>query len=201
MPEPDSFKVLGLTGGIGSGKSTVRKFFEQNDVPCIDLDSISREMVSKGSTGLKQVIETFGSDYLTPQGELDRAKLKTTIFSDVHQKQALEAILHPLIRKETLDRIDQLANDSSLILVEIPLLAETGKPDYIHQVVACDCTENTQVNRVTRRDGLSESVVLNIMSQQASRKNRLALADHVINTDQPLAQIKSQVLNLITLYQ
>lgn len=185
--------VIGLTGGIGSGKSTVSKFFVQYNIPVIDLDQISQQVVLPNTEGLEEIISVFGNDYLNAKGELNRSKLKQLIFSNPLAKKQLENILHPLIEQKTLTVLKKLKPKHSLIIIEIPLLAEKGKPDYVDHILVCDCSESLQIERVMQRDNVSNQEVLNIIKQQATRTERLAIADSVINTEKSLNDVSSQV--------
>ncbi|MDG4811831.1 dephospho-CoA kinase [Hydrogenovibrio sp. 3SP14C1] len=190
-------KVYGLTGGIGSGKTTVRQLFEEEDVPTLDADKIAREVVGKNQPGLAEIERAFGSEYLV-NDELNRAKLRELIFNDASSKQRLEAILHPLIRQRTAELIQELKKQHPpAIVIEIPLLTETGKPDYIDDVIVLDLAPETQLERAMIRDQLPEKDIQKIIQQQASRAERLAIADIILNTEQPLDELRKKVHSLI----
>lgn len=193
--KPKKPQVIALTGGIGSGKSTVRKLFEAAGFISIDLDQISRAVVAQNSPGLVKIVAYFGQNILT-NGELNRAELKHRIFASVTDRKALEAIVHPLIRQATLKQLAQLA-EQDWVVIEIPLLAEVGKPDYVDQVVVCDCEEATQIARVQARDGMSLELVQQIIQNQASRAERLAVANWVLDTDLALPDLEMAVQSLI----
>lgn len=191
-------KVYGLTGGIGSGKTTVRQLFEALGVPTLDADTIGRELVEPNQPGLVKIIQAFGSDILTSQGELDRAELRQRILKDPSAKHRLEAILHPMIRDRTQAAIEQLRRQNPpAIVVEIPLLAETGKPDYIDEIIVLDLAEATQLQRALERGTLPEADIRNLMQQQASRSDRLAIANHIIDASQPLDQLQNSLQDLL----
>lgn len=191
-------KVMALTGGIGSGKSTICSWIAQQGIATLDSDQIARQLVMPKQPGLAEIVETFGSDILQPNGQLDRAKLRDQIFTDPLAKRQLEAILHPKIRAETQRQLTQLAAENKpLVVIEIPLLAETGVPDYIDQVILLDLAPSVQIERVMARDHCSHQQVSQILAQQASRTERLAIADHVIDASQPLTQIKTQLKPLL----
>lgn len=191
--------VIGLTGGIGSGKSTVSQFIQQSGISVIDLDKISRDVVAPNSLGLKQLTDSFGTDILLETGQLNRAQLKHIIFNNIEDKQKVESILHPLIRTSVVEKLAKLsALNEPLAVVEIPLLAETGKPDYIDEVVVCDCSKHTQVQRVKQRDQLDSQLIEKILANQASREQRLALADYQINTELPLKELRNRVEHWLT---
>lgn len=191
-------KVLALTGGIGSGKSTARNWFETHGFPTLDADQIGRELVAKNQPGLVEIVKAFGTDLLTETGELDRAALRSRIFSNPTEKQTLESILHPMIRAETETRLQQYRNENvPLVVIEIPLLAETGRPDYIDAVLVMDCSPQTQLARTQARNKLSESDVLAIMQQQASREERNEIADYSVNSDQPRKAMEADLQTVL----
>ncbi|RUM90439.1 MAG: dephospho-CoA kinase [Thiomicrospira sp.] len=190
-------KVYGLTGGIGSGKTTVRQLFEQEGVPTLDADQIARDVVAKNQPGLAEIERRFGADFLT-DGELNRAKLRELIFNDTSAKKTLEAILHPLIRQRTEQLIQQLEKQHPpAIVVEIPLLTETGKPNYIDEVIVLDLAPETQLKRAMTRDQLPEEAIKKIIQQQATRADRKAIADVVLNTEQSIETLKKDIRSLL----
>lgn len=194
-------KVYGLTGGIGSGKTTVRQLFEDEGVPTLDADQIAREVVAKNQPGLAEIERIFGPDYLT-NGELNRAKLRELIFNDVSAKQTLESILHPLIRQRTEQLIQQLKKQHPpAIVVEIPLLTETGKPNYVDEVIVLDLAPETQLKRAITRDQLPAEDIQKIIQQQATRAERLAVADIILNTEQPLETLRKDIQSLLHTHQ
>jgi len=190
--------IIGLTGGIGSGKTTVCALFAQHNIPSLSLDEISAQVVQSNTQGLREIIKLFGTDYLDNNQQLNRKKLKQLVFSDTKAKQQLEYLLHPIIKEEVIKQLAKIKDKHSLIIVEIPLLAEKGKPDYINQVIVCDCPEKLQISRVMQRDNMNKSAVLNIMNQQANRAKRLDLADYVVHTEKSLEAIQQQVNDLLT---
>jgi dephospho-CoA kinase len=200
VPNPyrSIMKVYGLTGGIGSGKTTIRQLIESLGILTLDADAIGRELVAPNQPGLVKIVQAFGSDVLTEQGELNRAALRQRILEDPDAKHKLEAILHPMIRERTQAAIEQLRRQNPpAIVVEIPLLAETGKPDYIDETIVLDLPEAMQLQRALQRGTLPEADIRRLMENQASREARLAIADHVIRTDQPLERIKQTLQTLL----
>lgn len=191
-------KVYGLTGGIGSGKTTVRQLIEALGIPTLDADAIGRELVAPNQPGLVKIVQAFGSDILTDQGELNRAALRQRILEDPDAKHKLEAILHPMIRERTQAAIEQLRRQKPpAIVVEIPLLTETGKPDYIDETIVLDLPEAMQLQRALQRGTLPKADIRRLMENQASREARLAIADHVIQTDQSLEYIEQTLRTLL----
>ncbi len=182
---------IGLTGGIASGKSTVAKMFSEHGVPVIDTDIIARQVVEPGQPGLDAVAARFGADLVTPDGRLDRRRLRNRVFDDTEERRALEAILHPLIQARTVELADQ-ASGPYLLLV-VPLLIETGFRTLVDRVLVVDCPEAQQRTRLLSRDGETPERVERILAAQANRNKRLSAADDVIdNTNSPeetLAQV------------
>ena len=169
--------LVGLTGGIGSGKSRVAQGFEALGAFVIDADVISHQLTAAGGAAIESIQHAFGTDMITVDGALDRAKMRTLIFSDGEQKKRLEAIIHPLIRAE----VAKLSNTSTgpYILYVIPLLVESGHWT-LSRILVVDCEERLQMQRVMQRDGLSAEMVGAIMAKQATRAQRLAVATEVI---------------------
>ena len=177
--------VVALTGGIGSGKSTVADAFAALGVPVIDTDIIARELTAPGGAALNPVREAFGDAVIQPDGSLDRAALRQRVFSDAAARLRLEAILHPLIRQRVEQALSGLAACYALIVV--PLLVETGDyRDVLQRILVVDCPESIQVERVMARSGLAREEVAAILAAQATQAERLAIADDVIaNTATP----------------
>ncbi|GKT11694.1 MAG: dephospho-CoA kinase [Thiomicrorhabdus sp.] len=197
-----TIKTIGLTGGIGSGKSTLSELFTGYGIPTIDTDLIAREVVQANSVGLNAIIKQFGHSILNENHTLDRAKLREIIFNDATAKHQLEAMLHPLIQAETQHQIVVLKETKepkiNFILVAIPLLTETiqkrgGKPDYLDEVWVIDTTVEQQLAHASQRDGASPELIQKIIDQQASRQARRDIADRVIDNRGELEQLKQQV--------
>lgn len=184
--------VIGVTGGIGSGKSFVcRLFNERHGIVVIDADIVAREVVAPGEAGLGEVVTAFGTEILTPTGELDRARLRRLVFAEPERRRVLEGILHPRIAERMRQHI--AAAPGPYCLVGIPLLTEGGRRDYLHRVLLVDCTEDLQVSRVMARDHLTEPEVIAIMRTQATREQRRALADDIIMNDGDAATLTERV--------
>jgi dephospho-CoA kinase len=191
--------VVGLTGGIGSGKSTVAALFQALGVAVIDTDVIAHELTAPGQPAVEQIRARFGADYVTAQGALDRARMRELVFADAAAKRDLEAILHPRIREQAAARVAQAGTPYAILVV--PLLAEAGGyPGLINRVLVVDCEDNLQKQRTRRRSGLSADQVHAIMARQASRAQRLALADDVIDNSGPVEALEEQVRRLHARY-
>jgi dephospho-CoA kinase len=192
--------LVGLTGGIGSGKTWVANAFAERGASVIDADAISRTLTAAGGAAIAPIQAAFGSQMITPEGALDRTKMRELIFSDVHNKEKLEAILHPLIRAEVAQQT-RLAAGPYIIYV-VPLLVETGVRDRLQlaRILVVDCDEALQVQRVMERDGLPEQTVKNIIAHQATRAERLAIATDVIHNQTTLEAIAPEIDRLHRLY-
>lgn len=188
--------VIGLTGGIGCGKTAAAQFFSRLGARVIDTDDISHTLSRPPSLALVQIAAHFGTDYLTPAGDLDRAKMRTLVFSDAQALQELEAIFHPLILQECRKQIDTTTPAPYTILV-VPLLFEKNNfQNMINRSAVIDCNEEQQVARVMTRSGLSREEVHAIMSSQISPSERIKLADYVISNDGTLEQLSNQITQL-----
>jgi len=183
--------VVGMTGGIGSGKSTAARLFAELAVPIIDTDLIARELVEPGQPALAAIVLRFGSDILDGHGRLDRARLRARVFGDPAERRDLESILHPAIRREVGARLAQL--DSAYCIVVIPLLLESGQRDLVDRVLVVDCPVEVQIDRATARDGVTRAQVEAILGAQVSRSERLAAADDVLSNEASLDALRVRV--------
>lgn len=186
----------GLTGGIGSGKSTVATLFSELGARIVDTDLIAHQLTQTGGTALPAIRREFGDGFISQSGAMDRAKMRQLVFSDDSAKKRLEAILHPLIREQA-QLLAQSQSNAPYTLVVVPLLFESGRyRDWLHQVIVVDCTEQQQIARTMQRSMLTETEVKSIMAQQISRHERLRLADAVIQNDSQLNDLRPQVEEL-----
>lgn len=183
--------VVALTGGIGSGKTTASQLFEKLGTPVIDADEIARLVVQPGQPALTEVIKQFGPPVLTVDGLLDRAKLRQIIFNDAEKKRLLEAILHPRIREEMSRSLSKLS--APYCIVVIPLLVESNQLEIANRILVIDTPEALQLSRVTQRDHQTTSEVSAIITSQATRDARLAIADDIILNDGDLKKLQQQV--------
>ena len=193
MKAPNPLRVA-LSGGIASGKSTVAALFARQGVPVIDLDEIAREVVAPGSALLTQVIDRFGPGVRRRDGSLDRRALREIIFKDSGARRELEALLHPVIRARAAERSATAGGAYQIII--IPLLAESGAASQYDRVLIVDCDAALQRARLKQRDGASSELAAAALAAQASRAERLSLADDVINNDGETAALEPQVLEL-----
>lgn len=178
--ESDRPLLVALTGGVASGKTSVSNRLAERGVPVVDTDLIARHVVAPGSQGLKELVDAFGREILDPEGALDRRKMRERVFDRPGQRQRLEAILHPLIEREARHQVAAHQNADYVILV-VPLLVESGLFRDADQVVVVDVPEQVQVRRLLERDGIDLARAESILAAQASRPERLAVADEVID--------------------
>lgn len=185
---------IGLTGGIASGKSTVANMFAELGVPIIDTDVIAREVVEPGQPALDEIRAEFGNEVFDADGQLDRNAMRKRIFSDKDARLRLEAILHPRIGEETRRRASAATGPYQVIVV--PLLVGSPLAQFVDRVLVVDCDEEVQVQRLLARDAETVEQARRILSAQASRQARLAIADDVISNDRALDETRRQVREL-----
>ena len=203
--------IVGLTGGIGSGKSTVTRLFGEHGVHWVDADDVAREVVEPGTPALERIAEHFGEEILTSDGALDRAQLRGIVFEKPEERVWLEGLLHPIIRGELVRQLNcpcplspspspagGEGNGYSLpyVLLVSPLLLETDQHELVDRIIVIDVPEDVQLERTMARDTNSREQVERIIAAQMSRKDRLARADEVVNNDRPLDDVTRQVREL-----
>jgi dephospho-CoA kinase len=187
---------IGLTGGIGCGKSTVTNLFEQLKVPVIDADQIAHQLVTIGQPALAQIQLEYGSDILNPDGSLNRKRLKELIFSDTQQKQKLEAIIHPLVYQAIQAELEAL--NTPYCIICIPLLFETNMTHLVDRVLVVDCPVEIQIERLQKRDNMTIARIQSIIDSQVSRDIRKKQANDLIDnskTDNRLAEAVKKLHN------
>lgn len=189
---------IGLTGGIGSGKSTVCRLFAELGTPIIDADIIARQLVEPNSPALKKLVAQFGKTILNPDQSLNRAYLRDLVFNDKTQKNQLDQIMHPLIYDEIEKQVQALNNPYCIIA--IPLLLETQQMQRVDRIAVVDCNADTQLLRVVSRDHLKPEQVLSIIASQMPRQQRLSFADDVIDNTCSPAHLAEQVKRLHNSY-
>ncbi|AVT47284.1 dephospho-CoA kinase [Shewanella baltica] len=189
-----SMFVVGLTGGIGSGKTTVANLFAAEGITLVDADIVAREVVAPGSKGLEAIVTHFGAEILTPEGELDRAKLRQRIFSHPEEREWLNQLLHPMIRQEMLAQVEKAT--SAYVIMVVPLLFENGLDRLVNRTLVVDISPELQINRTVKRDNVDASQVNNIISSQCSRSEKLARADDIIDNQGEISTLKREVLAL-----
>ncbi|MGW2413345.1 dephospho-CoA kinase [Streptomyces tubercidicus] len=183
---------VGLTGGIGAGKSEVSRLLASYGAVIVDADKIAREVVEPGTPGLAAVVAEFGDDILAPDGTLDRPKLGGIVFADPDKLKALNAIVHPLVGARSAE-LEASAGPDAVVVHDVPLLTENGLAPLYDLVVVVDAAPQTQLDRLVRLRGMAEDEAKSRMAAQASREQRLAVADLVIDNDGPLEELEPQV--------
>jgi dephospho-CoA kinase len=192
--------VYGLTGGIGAGKSTVANMFQESGIPVVLADDVGREVASKGSDGLAEIVRSFGSDVLDSNGELDRRKLGTLIFNDPDRRRELEAILHPRVRDQSRELFSQLEQAGNQIVVyESALLYETQRHTEMRGVILVTASEEQRIARVRSRDGSEEEAVRQRIKAQMDDEEKRGLADYIIENNGDLQVLRREVDSLIEL--
>ncbi len=186
---------VGLTGGIASGKSTVSAILVELGAVLIDGDALAREVVEPGTPGLQRVVETFGPEVLTADGELDRPALGAIVFADEARRKELEAIVHPLVFERIVE-LEASATPEDLVVHDIPLLAESGRAPTFDAVVVVDVPVETQVDRMLTQRGMTREDAEARVRAQASREQRLAIATHVIDNTGTLEDLRRRVLEV-----
>ena len=182
---------VGLTGGIASGKSLVANLFVKLGAELVDADQLAREVVAPGEPALSAIRDTFGPQLLTPRGELDRAALRKLVFADAAKRDALDALLHPLIRARLLARLEEVRRP--YVIIAVPLLVETDFATLVDRVAVVDCPEPLQLERLMRRDGIPRPEAVAMIAAQADRATRLRAAHDVIDNSGAVELTRRQV--------
>ena len=186
--------IVGLTGGIGSGKSAAANFFVELGVDLIDADDLAKNVLNKNSKGYELFINEFGEQYLDNYKNIDRDLLRKTIFNDSDKKNKLENIIHPQVRSGIEEFIKSSKSDYCIVVV--PLIYETRSSSYYDRILVIDCDEEIQINRSAIRDNTENKEIKKIISKQASREERLSIADDVILNNRTLDSLKEEVIKL-----
>lgn len=187
---------VGLTGGIASGKSLVATMLSEFGAQLVDADEIARAVVAPGEPALAAIVEAFGASILTATGELDRRALRTEIFANDTSRQRLEALLHPAIRERMLREMtaaaQRIGDQPGYVVAVVPLLVETGFAEHVDRVLLVDCPEELQLERLSRRDGMSTAAAQAMIAAQASAAQRHTAADDIIDNSRSIAWTRAQ---------
>ena len=186
--------IVGLTGGIGSGKSAAGKYFLELGIDVIDADDISKNILDKNKKAKELFIKNFGDKFLDKNNNIDRDLLRSEIFVNEEKKNILESIIHPIVREEITKFINQ--SDSIYKLIMVPLIYETNSQDFYDKIIVVDCNEENQILRASERDNKSKENIINIINNQASRENRNSIADEIILNDSTLENLRNQVIRV-----
>ena len=186
--------IVGLTGGIGSGKSVAGDFFIELGIDVIDADHVSKNILDDNESAKKLFLEHFGEKFIDKNNNVDRALLRDEIFNNEDKKEALESIIHPLVREEIFNFIEN--SNSVYKIIMVPLIYETNSQDFYDKIVVVDCKEENQIIRASKRDNKTKNDIINIMKNQASSDERMSIADEVIKNDSSLDDLKKQVIKV-----
>ena len=186
--------IVGLTGGIGSGKSVAGDFFIELGIDVIDADHVSKNILDDNESAKKLFLEHFGEKFIDKNNNVDRALLRDEIFKNKDKKEALESIIHPIVREEIFNFIEN--SNSIYKIIMVPLIYETNSQDFYDKIVVVDCKEENQIIRASKRDNKTKNDIINIMKNQASSEERMSIADEVIKNDSSLDDLKKQVIKV-----
>ena len=186
--------IIGLTGGIGSGKSVVGNFFTELGIDVIDADLISRNILDTNKKARKLFVKSFGNEFIDKKGNVNREQLRTSIFDDKEKKMSLESIIHPLVREEIINFTDQ--SKSIYKIVMVPLIYETQSSNFYEKIIVIDCDEQEQIERASKRDRKSKENILSIIKTQASRNERNSIADFIILNDSSIEDLRLKVIQV-----
>jgi len=184
--------IVGLTGGIGSGKSTAVKIFKELGIDSIDADDVAKNILDSNKNARKLFIEEFGDKYILKNHKINRDLLREDIFNDKSKIKKLESIIHPIVREEIFEFIQK--SESIYTIIDVPLIFETKSEDFYNKIVVVDCDTNTQILRASLRDNQTEESILKIIGNQATREERFSIADYVINNDSSYGNLKKEVI-------
>ena len=190
---------IGLTGGIGSGKSTVSGLFEALGIPVIDADVIARSLLEPGTEATRQVIRIFGNDIAASEQEIDRARLRERVFDNADARKKLESILHPIVHQKIRQQVEAIT--SPYCIVVIPLLFEAGHQDLVDRILVVNTSREKQIERAASRDRASVEEIQKILNTQIDPEERLARADDIIDNNDGIEQLESRVHELDALYR
>ena len=183
--------IIGLTGGIGSGKSSAANFFSAHNVLVLEADELAKEAITKGTDGFMQVVDCFGESILNESGEIDRDLMRERIFSDHTMKSKLESIIHPSVGNKILEKIAE--SIALYTVVEVPLIFETNSMNNYDRILVIDCYKSLQLERSTRRDKNSQELIQKIIDSQCTREERLSIANDVIANNGSLEELKHKI--------
>ncbi len=188
--------VIGLTGGIGSGKSTVTSLFSSHGIPIIDADTIARQVTAPGQPALREICALFGEKIIDGNGQLKRKQLGKVIFSNQQKREQLEAILHPIIQQRMLEQAATVSHSTAYCILSIPLLLESGWQQLVDRILVVDINEKSQLQRTMHRDNIARKTAQAIIDAQVNRQDRLLAADDIIDNQGRIDELQQQVQQL-----
>jgi dephospho-CoA kinase len=190
--------IVGLTGGIGSGKSAAANFFQNEGITVIDADGLSREVIEEGTPGFMSIVDYFGSKIIDSDGSINRAHLRKEVFDDGKKKKLLESIIHPLVRDLMVKKI--AASNSPYSIIMVPLIFETNSMSNYNRILVIDCDPKLQLERATLRDSNSNAQIQKIMDSQCSREERISIANDIIPNNDSLENLKIRSIAMHKFY-
>ena len=186
--------LVGLTGGIGSGKSVAGNFFNELGIDVIDADDVSRNILDNNNVARDFFIKSFGVEFLNKDNSINRDMLRTEIFKDNNKKDLLESIVHPAVREKLIEFVDK--SNSIYKIIMVPLIFETKSKDFYDKIIVIDCDEKKQIERAIARDNKTKEDIRNIITNQATREERLSIADEVIVNNSSIENLKKHVIKI-----
>tara|TARA_B100001769_G_C22077258_1_gene580222 strand:- start:969 stop:1565 length:597 start_codon:yes stop_codon:yes gene_type:complete len=186
--------IVGLTGGIGSGKSAAGKYFNELGIDIIDADDISRSILDNNIKARKLFLENFGNNFLDKNNKIDRDLLRSEIFKNPDKKDLLESIIHPIVKEEISKFIEQ--SNSIYKIIMVPLIFETNSQNFYNKIIVVDCDINHQIDRASKRDNKSKKDIENIIKNQATREERLSIADEIILNNSTIEDLNAEVIKV-----
>ena len=186
--------IVGLTGGIGSGKSAAGKYFNELGIDIIDADDISRSILDNNIKARKLFLENFGNNFLDKNNKIDRDLLRSEIFKNPDKKDLLESIIHPIVKEEISKFIEQ--SNSIYKIIMVPLIFETNSQNFYNKIIVVDCDINHQIDRASKRDNKSKKDIENIIKNQATREERLSIADEIILNNSTIEDLKAEIIKV-----
>ena len=186
--------IVGLTGGIGSGKSVAGKYFNELGIDIIDADDISRSILDNNIKARKLFLENFGNNFLDKNNKIDRDLLRSEIFKNPDKKDLLESIIHPIVKEEISKFIEQ--SNSIYKIIMVPLIFETNSQNFYNKIIVVDCDINHQIDRASKRDNKSKKDIENIIKNQATREERLSIADEIILNNSTIEDLKAEIIKV-----
>lgn len=199
--QPTKRAWIGLTGGIACGKSAVGRVFSELGAAVIDADQVARDVVKPGRPELAAIADTFGTQFINSQGELDRAKMRQHVFACEDERQKLEALLHPAIKRELISQCSAAEDQGDYVIAMVPIMEKMGITDYLLRTIVVDAAEDVQLMRLCQRDNMTEDAAQAMINAQQNRRQRLLLADDVIRNNNSLNDMRQQVENLHRQYK
>ncbi len=190
--------IIGLTGGIGSGKSAAANFFQNEGITIIDADDLAREVIETNTPGFKSIVDYFGSKIIDSDGSINRGHLRKEAFNDEEKKKFLESIIHPLVRDLMADRIT--ASNSPYSIIMVPLIFETNSMNNYNRILVIDCDQKLQLERATLRDNNSKQQIQKIIDSQCSREERISIANDIIPNNDSLENLKIRTMAMHEFY-